>query len=194
MAYATLVQLKAYLGISTIADDALLSEELDRATADIEVYTGRVFVAASATRYITREYLASDGLTLWTDGQFVAITGLLNGDTDQTAIAATEYSTVPRNAGPPYYAIKLHLASTVYWQWATDVDVEVTATWGWSAAALGNIEHACIRLTGYYYRQKDAQVFDVTAQPDAGIITIPQGIPADVKRILKPYRQNVGWI
>ena len=39
----------------------------------------------------------------------------------------------------------------------------------------------------FKYRQKDAQVFDVTAVPDAGVITVPQGIPADVKRILRSY-------
>jgi hypothetical protein len=44
-------------------------------------------------------------------------------------------------------------------------------------------------LAAYYYQQKDAQVFDTVAIPDAGVITIPSGIPADVKLILAPYRK-----
>jgi len=32
-------------------------------------------------------------------------------------------------------------------------------------------------------------VFDVTAIPDAGVITIPQGIPATVTRIIDRYKK-----
>ena len=38
-----------------------------------------------------------------------------------------------------------------------------------------------IRMAAYLYRLKDSQVWDVTAEPAAGVITIPKGIPADVK-------------
>ena len=34
-----------------------------------------------------------------------------------------------------------------------------------------DIKQACVRLTAYLYRQRDSQVFDVTAIPDAGVIT-----------------------
>jgi hypothetical protein len=46
-------------------------------------------------------------------------------------------------------------------------------------------------LAGYYYRQKDAGVFDTTAIPDMGVIQVPQGIPRDVQLILNPYRKAV---
>ena len=194
MAYATAALLKSYLGITGATDDTLLGLLLDRATAAIDAYTGNVFVSASATRYLEQWMLDDDGLTLWTDGPFTSITTLKNGDSSNTAIANTEYTLVDRNAGAPYWAIRLKSNSTVSWTWDTDYHVECTANWGFSAAPPDDIVHACIRLAGYYYRQKDAQVFDVTAQPDAGIITIPQGMPADVVKILKPYRQNVGWL
>lgn len=38
-----------------------------------------------------------------------------------------------------------------------------------------------VRMAAYLYRLKDSQVWDVTAEPAAGVITIPKGIPADVK-------------
>ena len=77
--------------------------------------------------------------------------------------------------------------TTTTWEFDIDGEVSVLGAWGYSTSPPDDIVHACIRLAGYYYRQKDAQVFDVTAVPDAGIITIPQGIPADVKLILDKY-------
>jgi hypothetical protein len=38
-----------------------------------------------------------------------------------------------------------------------------------------------LRMAAYLYRLKDSQVYDTTATPELGIITIPKGIPADVK-------------
>jgi hypothetical protein len=69
--------------------------------------------------------------------------------------------------------------------------VEISGKWAYSTTPPADIEHACIRLVGYYYRQKDAQVFDVTVIPEAGAITIPKGIPDDVKKILLPYRKVI---
>ena len=45
-------------------------------------------------------------------------------------------------------------------------------------------------MASYFYRQKDAQVFDVTATPELGTITVPAGIPADVRILLDPYRRR----
>lgn len=38
-----------------------------------------------------------------------------------------------------------------------------------------------IRMAAYLYRMKDSQVYDVTADPAAGVLTAPKGVPADVK-------------
>jgi hypothetical protein len=69
--------------------------------------------------------------------------------------------------------------------------IEVVGKFAYSTSAPNDIVHATERLVGYYYRQKDSQVFDVTAIPDAGVLMIPQGIPADVKLLLKPYVRAV---
>jgi len=69
--------------------------------------------------------------------------------------------------------------------------VYISGKWSYSSSAPDDIVHACVRLSAYYFRQKDAQVFDVTAIPDAGVITMPQGIPADVKLMLEPYRRII---
>jgi hypothetical protein len=93
----------------------------------------------------------------------------------------------------PYHSIKILGASTYTWTYTTNAEfgIEVEGRWAYSTTPPADILQAMYRLVGYYYRQKDSQVFDVTAIPDAGVITIPQGIPADVEQILKPYIRRV---
>lgn len=187
MAYATLVQLKGYLGISGTGDDTLLGDLLDRATAAIDAYCRRAFAASTETRYYGLD--AVNGQTLLLDGDLLTITTLTNGDSDGTVLASDAYWLLPRNAGPPYHAIRLK--SDYDWEQDTDCEISVAGTWGYSETPPDDIVHACIRLAAYYYRQKDAQIFDVTAVPEAGVITVPQGIPADVKIILDRYKALV---
>ena len=183
MAYATETSLKLYLGITVTTDDALLTNLLNAATAAIETYTHRCFAAITETRYFDEDDVDGDVLTL--DDDLYSVTSIVNGEGN----TVTAYWLLPRNAGPPYWQIKLKEGSAYDWDFDTDDEIDVTGRWGYSLTPPGDIEHACIRLAAYYYRQKDAQVFDVTAQPDQGILTIPQGIPKDVKVILDPYRK-----
>jgi hypothetical protein len=59
--YATLAQLKTYLGVTSTADDALLTDLLTRATAAIEQMTRKTFAAPAATaRTFGRELMLWD--------------------------------------------------------------------------------------------------------------------------------------
>ena len=189
MAYATVTELKQYLGATTTTDDALLQSLLDRVTKRIEVYTRRVFEAATATRYYEPDALVNG--VLWLDDDLVSITTLSNGDSDATEIESDEYWLMPRNAGPPYWGIRLLSAADSSWEWDTDCWVSVLGTWGYCASPPADVVHATLRWGQYCYLQKDAPVFETIAMPEAGIIAIPQGIPADVVEILKPYRRLV---
>ena len=198
MSYARLAEVKIDLGIDAdeTADDVLLQEYLDEATAAIDTYTRRTFEAATDTRYFERDALDGSGFLLHMDRDLLTVTALTNGDSGATAIPDTEYWLTDaeggRNLGPPYQAIRLKIDSTYSWEFDTDYWVSVAGTWGYSATPPKDIVRACKRLAMYYYAQKDAQVFDVTAVPEAGVITVPQGIPRDVERILQPYcRQGI---
>ena len=190
MAYITRAQLKVYLGISEAGDDVLLDESILEAQSFIEAETGRSFEAVTDTKYYLRDALSDDDeFMLLLDDDLLTVTTLTNGDSDATAIAASEFVLWPRNYGPPYWGIKLDTDSTHSWEWDTDYYVSVLGTWGYSATASREIQHATKRMAAYYYRQKDSQVFEAVAVPEAGIITIPQGTPADVANILKKYRK-----
>lgn len=176
--YATVSQLKEYLSVSGDEDDALLERLLKAATAAIEAYCARRFSGREDTRRYGWESIA--GIDLWLDDDLLDVQQVTNGG----ELESSDYILLPRN-GPPYSRIRARGG------WNPAEDVVVTGTWGYSAEPPENIVHACIRLAAYYYRQRDAQVFDVTAVPEQGVITVPKGMPADVRQILDRYRRLV---
>ena len=195
MAYTTAAAIKTYLGITGSGDDALITILIANAQEAVDNYTKRTFeAAADATRYFT---VGADtkGDILYLDEDLCAITSVTtNADNSSpTSLTAnTDYIALPRNV-TPYHSIKMLGASTYTWTYTTNAEfgIEVEGRWAYSTTPPADILQAMYRLVGYYYRQKDSQVFDVTAIPDAGVITIPQGIPADVEQILKPYIRRV---
>ena len=191
MAYTDAATLKTYLGVSAATDDTLLTALIARAQAAIDVYTGRTFeAAADSTRYFTvgRDTL---GRMLYFDQDLAAITTVVTNADDGSggdSLATTDYITHPRNR-TPYHSIEIVSSSAYDWTYTLDPTggITVAGKWAYSTSAPNDIVHACVRLAAYYYRQKDAGVFDTTAIPDIGIIQIPQGMPRDVQLILNPY-------
>jgi uncharacterized phiE125 gp8 family phage protein len=194
MAYCTAEDVKTYLGISEDADDALLGLLVTYAQKAVDTYTGRTFEAsADATRYFSvGEQTKGRMLTL--DKDLCAITSVVTNADDGSGGTAlvqnTDYTTMPRNDAP-YYALKLTASTTHSWAFTSDPDgaVTVTGKWAYSETAPVDVKHATIRLAAYMYRQRDAQVFDVTANPEVGVITLPQGLPKDVRMLLGGYKR-----
>lgn len=195
MAYTAFSTVQTYLGMSTTGDAALITRLISSAQAVIDTYTGRTFEhsTTAATHYFTVG-VDTDGLSLHLDDDLCKISSVKT-DCDGTTVSlgTTEYITAPRNE-TPYHKITLLSSTTNSWDYTNDPEngVQVAGCWSYSTVAPDDIRQACNRLSAYYYRQRDAQVFDVTAIPDAGVITVPQGMPADVKMMLDPYRKTVG--
>lgn len=194
MAYTTAADVKTYLAITGVGDDALITLLIARAQAAIDTLLGRTFEASSDS---TRKYSPVtdvDRDTLYLDGDLCQITTVkTNADNPAgaTTIPSTAYITAPRYR-TPYYAIRI--VDTDYsWEYydIPENGIEITGRWAWSVTAPADIVQACTRLAAYFYRQRDAQVFDVTAQPELGQMVIPQGIPADVRALLAPYARIV---
>jgi hypothetical protein len=190
MAYITPGDLKDYLGIEVSIDDPLLTLVISRAQKAIETHTGRLFECSTdSTRYF-EVGLDTNGDWLYLDKDLAAITSITN-DADGSSpdvLSSSDYITSPRNI-TPYSAIKLLGSSNKSWDYTDDPEngIEIVGKWAYSTTPPDDIEQACIRWGAYMYRQKDAQLFDVTAIPDAGVIQIPKGIPEDVRLLLEPY-------
>lgn len=193
MAYATLADLRAYLGIAAAdtGDDVILAGLLERAEDLIDAWCGWGFEAKTATRYYDPlvDVDRWDALLLHLDYPLLTLTTLTNGDAD--VITSAEYYLEPTNETPKW-AIRLRSSTGLSWTYEDDSQqaISVLGTWGYSPTPDGVIQQASIRWAGYMYRQRDSQVFDVTAQPAEGILTIPQGIPRDVERMLASYRRT----
>ena len=193
MSYCTAANVKSYAGISSTTDDVLIADLISRAQKIIETYTNRVFEAASDT---TRYFGMSSvwGRDLLFDQDLCAITTVkTNADNaSPSTIPSTDYVTLPRNF-TPYYGIRLLSSSSYDWEYTSNPEgaIQIVGRFAYSTTAPDDIVQAAVRLSTFLYRQKDSQVFDTTALPDSGVIMIPQGIPADVKVILDPYRKRV---
>jgi hypothetical protein len=185
MAYCTASEVNVYSGIPST--DAAMIALIPRAEAMIEEFTRRTFEARTETHY----YNVPDGRELYIDDDdLLTISALTNGD--GTVLTTADYYLYPRNTNPKW-AIVLKQSSDYVWEDDADGNTEgvisVAGTWGYSATVPDDIKHACIRLTTYLYRQKDSSVMDSVAYQEAGILTIPKGIPQDVLDILTRYRR-----
>jgi len=186
--YTSTALVKTYLGIAGAGDDTLLLSLIARAHAAIDRHCGRVFQASTNTiRYYdpTRDVV---GRTLYLDYDCASINTVTNGDS--SVIASTSYVTEPRNAAP-YWAITLLGTSGVQWTWATNPEnaIAISAKWAYSASAPDDIVQAATRYAAWLYKQKDAGVYETTASPELGIITVPMAVPRDVLALLAPYKR-----
>jgi len=193
MAYATLEDLRGHLDIDITTDDYLLQEAIEDAQSYIDGQTNRHFEAETDTRYYDRSALDrwnSRLLNLYRD-DLLTVTTLTNGDSSGTAIASTKYWLTPRNEGPPYHGVLLKTDIADYWEFDTDYWVSIAGTWGYSTTAPDDIRRATLVLAAYFYRQKDAAMFETTAIVESGAIAIPQGIPATVDRVINKYKRRI---
>ena len=138
MAYASLSDLTAYLGIDeSTADDALLTQLLTRAQAAVDGMCQRTFEAgADSTRHY--DCRSVDGLTLHLDADLCAVTSVVNGD--GITVAPTSYTTEPRNL-TPLHALRLRSVVGLAWD-GISADIAVTGKWAYSMAAPADVVHA----------------------------------------------------
>lgn len=188
MGYASIIQVKDYLGIAaTSVDDNLLEDLISRAEGMIDAYTGRNFEAVTATKYFGSEVVSGQDLTLY-GNDLLTVTTLTNGDA--VVIAGTDYRLFPRNDSPKWL---IKLDSGKSWEFSTDdSEISIAGTWGYSATAPADIEHACVRLTAFLYRQKDTSAdIDRPIITGDGVTIMPSGLPSDVTKMLDRYKRRI---
>jgi hypothetical protein len=190
MAYATDIDVKVYLGIpESYNDDNLISDLITRATGIIDGYTGRHFEAETVTKYFNVDQ--TNGKFLNLDGfDLLSITKLSNGDSAATEITSAHYRLLPRNDNPKW---AIRLDDETDWEWADDdSEITVAGTWGYATTAPADIEHACVRLASFLYRQKDTSAdIDRPMVTGDGVTIMPSAVPADVRSILDRYKRRI---
>ncbi|RMG78728.1 MAG: phage gp6-like head-tail connector protein [Chloroflexi bacterium] len=189
IAYATLDELKDYLGIQSNDDDALLQGLLLDVSRQIDHYCDRWFYGSVHTRYYDYSPAHIDGNKLYLDADIVGVDYVVNGNGG--TIPANAYVVDPANTTPKH-TIRLKRSSGTYWTYENDVEqaIVVAGTFGYVAGTTPPepIKRATLRLAQQKYAQRDAP-FEVRGLSTDQFVDVPSATLADVQQLLAPYRK-----
>lgn len=187
MAYATLDNVKIYLGLEEdVNDDDLLLEDLIlRATSIIDSETGNHFEPVADTKYY--DHTCTDLRTLQLADYLQTVTTLTNGD--DAVISPSHYILMPKNQQAYTQIILKSVASGWTFNDLYESFISVEGTWGMFSTVPKDVEHYTIRLVAYLYKQKDNHQ-DLDRTLIAGNTTIlPQSMPTDMLNFFRRYRK-----
>lgn len=194
MAYATLTQVKNYLGIEDTKDDALIAWCIEQAQALIDAVCHRTFEASADSTRKFDSVRDVYGLTLILDKDLCAITSITNGDS--TTITSSQYVTEPRN-DTPYWSIRLLSSAGLVWECnATTGDSEnaisITGRWAYSVTAPSIVSRLCIIAAAAAYRQREGQ------NPIGDTVVVEGGLqlrtPKDITAYLQTQCEAAGLV
>ncbi len=185
--YCTTADVKAYISTSEAGDDAIIASLITRASAAIDSHCQRTFVGRTETRTFDALRDVEGGLLIL-DDDLLSISALTNGDGDP--LVAADYTLEPANSTPKW-AIRLKASRSKAWTYTTDPEqaISVAGKWGYALYTPPNdIIHAAVRLTAWYYHQRNAP-FEQVGFPDTGQVITPASIPQDIAVRLDAYRR-----
>jgi len=191
--YTTSSEVRQALGLraTDTADDALIVANLPRVKDEIDTECKRTFVTTARARYYHQRAARIVGDTLYLGEDLYSLSSLRNADgttSENGSVIATSDVWLDPPSGPPYGSITLQPGQT--WIFNTTGRVMVSGDWGYSSSAPPVINQAATRLNCYYYKQKDAQVYDVQADAATGLVTVPKGMPDDIKRKIEHLKRR----
>lgn len=190
MAYPTLADLKAWMGVPDASQDTPLGAAVAASIALFERACNRTFIAASAARpfqcrdpWVKRNY---QQLSFF--AECTSITSVVNGD--GTTITAGQYWLLPEVA--PYDTINLlpsvGLVFTDVGQ--TSARIIVTALWGFAADVPPDVRYGMLELARALYEgSKQGQGGQVVTFGSSTTV-VPGGLPEMVHEIQRQYERR----
>lgn len=202
MAYATVAELKEFIGIpdADTADDNVLELALDSATAQVERYCDRVFTADALPT--TRVYQVDETGSIDID-PVSTLTGLVvktdhdgDGVYETTWTINTDFRVEPLNApaaGVPWDRLVV-LGTRWFPRLKYRPGVEVTARFGWPGGTPpAAVKHATLIQASRLFKRKDAP-FGVAGSVEFGSeVRLLNEVDRDAQNLLRAYRRN-WWV
>jgi hypothetical protein len=184
--YATLSELKTWLGITGSTDDARLELAIEGASRAIDAECSRRFFATTLTKY----FEATAPMRVDFDDDLLSVTSVdidLTGLRAYTALSVTDYELEPEVA--PYRQAYIAPGSSQSFPVEQRRAVRVVGSWGYNATGSHPqaINRACLILATRYFKRKDAP-FGVLGTPELGFMRVTSRDP-EVRALLQPYRR-----
>lgn len=194
MAYATLSDLRSYIGVTDQVDDVQLQIALNATESMIDAYCGRSFSPAG-TAATARVYASHLHALVFVD-DCTAVTLVEtdpsgDGSWTDTWAASGDWQAEPLNGvseglSVPY--TQLRAVGDYLFPVSAKACVRVTARWGWGQTP-NVIEQAVLLQAARLSKRRDS-VTGVMGGPETGLIRVGRAIDADVAQLLAPYRKG----
>lgn len=202
MAYATLAELKEFVGVpdADTADDDALTLALDAATTQVDTWCDRTFTADEVAT--TRDYMISDTGRVDIDPvstltELVVQTDDNNDGTFETTwTAGTDYRAEPVNAtaaGVPWDRL-VALGTRWFPKNKYRPGVRVTAKFGWPGGTVPDaVKLATLIQASRLFKRKDAP-FGVAGSVEFGSeLRLLNELDRDAQNLLRRYRRQ-WWV
>ena len=201
MAYATLVELKGFVGIPSAdtADDTTLQSALDSASAQVDKFCDRLFTADSSPTVRRYEVRCTGEVDVdpisTTTGLVVQTDDNADGVFETTWTLDTDFRLEPINAAlqtPPAPWTRLVALGTRWFpRIAYRPGLQVTAKFGWpGGTAPYGVKHATLVQASRLWKRKDAP-FGVAGSVEFGSeVRLLAKLDPDVESLLRPFRRN----
>lgn len=173
-AYATVAELKKFIGIKDAERDSLLTIALNAGSRSIDSACGRRFyLDASATTRVIR----TRGNTIREGGTYV----LFVPDIAEEAGLVAPGFTFTTDLGTDDQPVITRLYSSALWPVDT---VSITARWGWPAVP-DEIKQATLLSASRLFKRKDSPE-GMTGSAEWGAVRVSRTDP-DVQALIEPY-------
>jgi hypothetical protein len=200
-AYTTVDDVKTAMSLEISTDDDFIQHLIGQAQKAIDEYLGFAFqtdgtVASPTTKVfdgnggyqlLIEPIITLSSVTVQTYG--------FSTDPDTGAITRS-YGTATDITGavflnPPNldYGFILERVNAVFP--LAKQNIHVAGVWGKYAQVPNDIKRACERLTIHYYKQRDANYQDATAEAQFGMMVFQQAMPRDICEILELRRPRI---
>ena len=198
--YATLAELKTYIGLSGSGQDTNLENAINGASRQIDAITGRFFYQTSSDiKYFTPDnalFLIVPDIST-PSGLVVQLDDNDDGTHEKTITVDTDFYLKPLDAGnqidgeefsPITELAILDTRSSERFDPTIVKHVKVTAQWGLSAVPK-SIKQACLIQALRLFKRKDAP-FNILGNEQTGQIELFNKFDPDARELIKGYIKN----
>ena len=198
--YATLAELKTYIGLSGSGQDTNLENAINGASRQIDAITGRFFYQTSSDiKYFTPDnalFLIVPDIST-PSGLIVQLDDNDDGTHEKTITVDTDFYLKPLDAGnqidgeefsPITELAILDTRSSERFDPTIVKHVKVTAQWGFSAVPK-SIKQACLIQALRLFKRKDAP-FNILGNEQTGQIELFNKFDPDARELIKGYIKN----